>query len=106
MCLQTQGIDDDGSVGGVRQDQGVGNDDVGVCRGQIIDYAYDGSETTMEAARIWERQRRLQSCDNGPDKLETPAEASAEEDDPEDSTATIYVLAEETEETTRLSERL
>ena len=34
-----------------------------------------------EVLEIRGRQRRLRSCDDGPDELETPMEASAEEDE-------------------------
>ena len=43
---------------------------------------------------------------DGPEKLATTKEASAEEDDPKVSTSTTEASAEEAENTTRLSERL
>ena len=49
---------------------------------------------------------RLPRCNDGTEELEKKMEASAEEDDPEDSTMTTEASAEEAEETTHLSERL
>ena len=47
MCLQAQDIDNnDSGVGRVRRSRGISNDDVGVGRGQGIDDASEGSETT------------------------------------------------------------
>ena len=67
--------------------------------GRVIDNVSKGSE-------IWVRRRRLRRCNDGPEELETTAEASEEEDEPEVSTMTTEASAEEAEETTRLSERL
>ena len=39
-----------------------------------------------EAAKIWGRRQRLRRYDDGLEELATTTEASAEEDDPEDST--------------------
>ena len=52
------------------------------------------------------QQRRLWRRDDGHEELATTMEASAEKDEPEDSTITTEASAEETEETTCLSERL
>ena len=60
----------------------------------------------MEAARIRGRRRRLQSRDDGLDKLATTTEASAEEYEPEVSTTTMEASKEEAEERTRPSESL
>ena len=107
MCLQAQGIDnDDGVVGRVRQARGLSDDNGGVGRGQGIDNASKGLETTTEAARIRGRQQRLRHRDEGPDELATMTEASAEEDDPDFSTTTTEASAEEAEDTTRPSEHL
>ena len=69
-----------------------------------MDNASKGLETTEEAARIRGKRRRLRRRDDGPDELATTTEAS--EDKSEESTTTNKVSAEETEEPTRLSERL
>ena len=74
--------------------------------GRLIDDASNVSETTAEAARVWERQQRIRRRDDGPEELATTAESSAEEDEPKDSTTTTEASAEEAEETTRPSERL
>ena len=51
MCLPAQGIDDnDGSVDRVRRELGLSDDRRGVYRGRGIDGAYEGLETTREAA--------------------------------------------------------
>ena len=90
MCLQDQGIDDNnGVVGRVIQARGLNNYDGGVGRGQGIDNAFEGSETTTEAARIWGQRRRLQRRDDGPEELATTAEALVEEDEPEVLTTTM-----------------
>ena len=63
-------------------------------------------DTTTEAARICEQQRRMRRRDDGPGELVRMTEALAEEDEPKDLTMTTKALAEEAEETARLSERL
>ena len=51
MCLQAKGMEDgDGSIGRVRRDRGISNDDGGIGRGRVICDASMGSETTTEAA--------------------------------------------------------
>ena len=60
----------------------------------------------MEAANIWGQQRRLQRRDDGPDKLATTTEASAEEDALKVLMTKTEVLEEEAEEKMRPSERL
>ena len=45
----------------------------------------------------------LRYCDDGTKELATTTEALVEKDDPEDSTTTTKALAEEAEETIRLS---
>ena len=51
MCLWPQGIDDnDNSVGRVRRARGLSDNDGGVGIGRGIDGAFEGSETTTEAA--------------------------------------------------------
>ena len=59
-----------------------------------------------QVARGQGQRLRLPRCNDGTEELEKKMEASAEEDDPEDSTMTTEASAEEAEETTRLSERL
>ena len=59
----------------------------------------EGSETQG-------RRRRLRRRNNRPGELATMTEASAEEDEPEASTTKTEALAEEVEETMRLSESL
>ena len=67
-CLQSRGIDDDDSgVGRVRRARGLSNNDGGVGRGRGIDDASEVLETTTEMSRIWEQQRRLWRCDDGPE---------------------------------------
>ena len=50
MCLQGQGIEDDGGIGRVRRARGLSNDDEGVVRGRGIDDVSKGLETTTEAS--------------------------------------------------------
>ena len=51
MCLRAQGIDnDDGGVGRLRRASGLSDNNGGVRRGQGIRDAYEGLETTTEAA--------------------------------------------------------
>ena len=51
VCLRAQGIDDDGGgVGRVRRDRRLSDKDRGTVRGQGIDDAYEGSQSTTEAA--------------------------------------------------------
>ena len=90
MCLRSQGIDNDRvSVGRLKRARGLNNDDGGIGRGRGIDDASKGSETTTGAARIRGRQRRMRSCDDGPEELVTTTEASVEKDEPKDLTTTI-----------------
>ena len=56
--------------------------------------------------RVQRQRKRLRRCDDGPEEFATMAEASAEGDEPKDSTTTTEASSEEAEETTRLSERL
>ena len=89
MCLQAQGIDDnDGGIGRVIRACGLSNDDVGLGRGRRIHDTSKGLETTTEALRIQGQQQRPQRHDEGTKELATTTKASAEEDDPEVSTAT------------------
>ena len=107
MCLRDQGIDDDGGgVARVRWAHEISDKDGGVGRGQGIDDASEGSETTTEASRIQGRQRRLRRRDDRPEELETMKEALTEKDYPEVSTTTTKASAGEEEQTTRPSERL
>ena len=90
VCLQAQGIDnDDRVVGRVRWARGLSNNDRGIGRGGGIDNASEGSETTTEAASIWERRRRLRHRNERPEELATIIEALAEEDETEVSTITM-----------------
>ena len=66
------------------------------------------AEDIEEIMHLWIRgqQWRLRRCDDKTEKLSTTTEASADEDDPKDSTTMTEASAEEAEETTRMSERL
>ena len=106
MCLQDQGIgNNDGGVARVRRALRLINNGGGVRRGQGIDNASEGSETTIETERIWGRQQRLRSRDERPEELTTTTEASEEKYDPKDLTTTD-ALAEEADAKTQLRERL
>ena len=59
-------------------DHGIDDDDGGVGGGRGIDNASERLETTMEAARIWGRRRRLRRCDDGPEELVTMTKKSVE----------------------------
>ena len=50
VCVQAQGIDNDGGVGRERRARGLSNNNRGIGRGQGIDKFSEGSETTTEAA--------------------------------------------------------
>ena len=63
--------------------RGIDDDDNGgVGKGQGIDDASEGSETTTEAVRTWGRQRRLRRRNYGSAELVTTAETLAEKDEP------------------------
>ena len=96
MFLRDQVIDDDdGVVDRVLWAHGLSDNDGGVGRGQGIDDASDGLETTTEFSIIQGRKRRLKHRDDGPEELATTTEALAEEDDPEFLTITTEASAEE-----------
>ena len=68
MYLRDQCIEEDnGILEIVRQARRLSNNDGGVGRRRGIDNASEESETTMVAARIRGRQRRLRRLDDGPD---------------------------------------
>ena len=109
MCLWAQGIDKNNG-GGVRLRRAcvLINDYGGVSRGKGIYDASEGLETTIEAARIRGKRWRLKRRDDGPEEMATTVEvsASAEKDEPKDSTTMTEASAEEAEETMCLRERL
>ena len=84
MCLQVQGIDNDGGgIGGGKRAQGTSDNNIGVGGGRGIDNKSEVSETTAEAARIQGRRRRLWRCNYGTEELSITTEVLTEEDEPE-----------------------
>ena len=60
MCLRYQGIDDDGGgIDRVRRSRRLINNSRGVVRGQVIDNASEGLETSMEVVGDRRRSRGI-----------------------------------------------
>ena len=89
VCFQAQGIYNDNSVVvRLTLTRRLSDDNGGFGRGQRIDDAPEVLKTTMEAARIQGKRRRLRRRNDGPEELVTTTEALAEEDEPKVSTMT------------------
>ena len=62
--------------------RGIEDENGGVGGRQGIDNASEGSGMTTEVKRVQVHRRRLRRRDDGPEKLATTTEASAEKDYP------------------------
>ena len=107
MCLRDQIIDENnGVIDRERQACGLSDDDGGVSRGQGIDCASEGLETTNATSRIQGRRWRLRRCDVRPEELATTVEALVVGDESKVLTTTTEASDEKEKETMCLSERL